>query len=205
MEMKALLESYQQLRQKPAVTTGKSNVTAGAANKTAATPSTRSASFDFESGKLEPWKVVEGEFGHLVGNRAKFFRNNGEYNKQGEYYLTTLEPSADAVKGEDQQQGVIVSPLFIAKSGKMTFRVGGGNGPNTYVALCNADGKELLHARGVNNQMMQEASWDLAPYAGQTMFIKIVDASTNGWGHVTADNFQFDADVLRQHPEWTKQ
>ena len=55
-------------------------------------PSTRSASFDFESGKLEPWKVVEGEFGHPIGNRYRVLSQQCEYNKQGQYYLTTLEP-----------------------------------------------------------------------------------------------------------------
>ena len=83
----------------------------------------------------------------------------------------------------------------------MTFRVGGGGGPATYVALCTADGTEVQTARGVNNQVMQKAGWDLAPYAGKKMFIKIVDQSTDGWGHVTADDFQFDAEVLAEYPE----
>ena len=106
-----------------------------------------------------------------------------------------------AERGSDQQTGVIVSPLFIPKGGEMTFRVGGGGGPATYVALCTADGTEVQTARGVNNQLMQKASWDLAPYVGKKMFIKIVDESTDGWGHITADNFQFDAEVLAEYPE----
>jgi len=96
---------------------------------------------------------------------------------------------------------VIVSPLFIPKGGEMTFRVGGGGGPATYVALCAADGAEVQTARGVNDQVMQKASWDLAPYAGARMFIKIVDKSTDGWGHITADNFQFNAEVLAEYSE----
>ena len=40
--------------------------TNGAAPKTPAGPTERSASFDFESGKLTPWKVLAGEFGHLI-------------------------------------------------------------------------------------------------------------------------------------------
>lgn len=171
------------------------------AKKTAAVPSTRSASFDFESGKLEPWKVVEGKFGHIIGNRAEFFRNENEYNKQGEYYLTTLEPSADAERGMDSQTGVIVSPLFVPERGAMTFRVGGGSGGSTYVSLCTADGKEVQFARGVNDQVMQEATWELSPYAGKKMFIKVVDQSTDGWGHITVDDFQFDAKVLTEYAE----
>ena len=146
------------------------------APKIPAKPSARS-SFDFESGKLEPWKVVEGQFGHLIGNREEFFGQGGEYNKQGKYYLTTLEGSSDAKRGSDLQTGVVVSPAFIPKAGDMTFRVGGGSGQGTYVALCTEDGKEVLKARGVNNQAMQSVKWNLTPYAGKKMFIKIVDQS----------------------------
>ncbi len=202
-EMSALLATYAPPKQVSAPRSGNAKTTAtkGAARKTPATPSARSASFDFESGRLEPWKVIVGEFRHIVGNRDRFFHNKGEYNKQGDYYLSTLETSRAAERGSDQQTGMIVSPLFIPKGGEMTFRVGGGGGPATYVALCTADGTEVQTARGVNNQLMQKASWDLAPYVGKEMFIKIVDESTDGWGHITADDFQFDAEVLAQYPE----
>lgn len=171
------------------------------ATKTAATPSTRSAYFDFESGKLDPWKVVEGKFGHVIGSRDRYFNNRGAYSKQGKYYLTTLEISADAARGADKQTGVIVSPPFIPKGGEMTFRIGGGRGRSTYVALCLAGGKELIRARGANTEVMQKVIWDLAPYAGKKLFLKVVDQSTTGWGHVTVDNFQFDAEVMTQSPE----
>ena len=167
-----------------------------AAPKIPATPSKRSASFDFESGKLEPWKIVEGKFGNIIGNRDEFFGAGGEHNKQGKFYLTTLEGSPTAERGSDPQTGVIHSPVFIPEAGEMTFRVGGGRGPDTYVALCTEDGKEVLHARGINNQAMQLAKWDLTPYAGKKMFIKVVDQSKTGWGHITADNFQFDGKIL---------
>ena len=142
-----------------------------------------------------------GNLGIPSGIGPSFFHHRGEYNKQGDYYLTTLEPSAEAAKGMDSQTGVIVSPLFVPESGKMTFRVGGGDGSATYVALCSEDGKEVERARGINNQVMQNAVWDLAPYVGRKMFIKIVDRSTTGWGHITADDFQFDAKILPDYPE----
>ena len=36
-------------------------------------------------------------------------------------------------------------------------------------------------------------------YAGRKAFIKIVDQSTSGWGHVTADHFQFDGKLLKHY------
>lgn len=102
-ELAALLETYNPPKRTPGQKQGKNTprktriragAKANAAPRIPATSSTKSASFDFESGKLEPWKVVDGELGHIVGSRDKFFHNQGEYNKQGEYYLTTLEATA---------------------------------------------------------------------------------------------------------------
>ncbi len=198
-ELSALLATY-----RPAAPAGRAPGKSGKpAKKTPATPSKRSASFDFESGQPAPWKVVEGEFGHLVGSRKHFIRSKVAYNKQGRHYLTTLESAPDAERGMDAQTGVIVSPLFIPKAGPMTFRVGGGSSPKTYVALCQADGKELQQARGINSQTMQAVTWDLTPYAGRKLFLKVVDQSTAGWGHLTVDDFQFDAEILKELPKLT--
>lgn len=189
------------LKQPPTRRGPPGTATNNAALKTPAGRSNRSVSWDFESGRLHPWRVVAGEFGHLVGNRSTFFNNQHEYNKQGEYYLSTLEPSSTAKKGRDLQTGIVVSPLFIPEAGNMTFRIGGGRGRNTYAALCTADGKEVEFARGVNDQTMQKAVWNLTPYVGEKLFIKIVDNSTTGWGHITADDFQFDGKVLPEYPD----
>lgn len=199
-EMQAKLQAY---RGKTAKVT-KPKPQRQAAPKIPATPSNRSVCFDFESGRLEPWKIVEGKFGHPIGNRDEFFNNNGIFNKQGRYYLTTLEASPRADTRTDRQTGVIISPLFVPTGGKLTFRVGGGGKANTYVALCTADGTEVETARGVGWHQMQHARWDLTPYQGKTMFLKIVDQATGGWGHITVDHFEFDAKVLTQFPEWTK-
>lgn len=200
-EMKALLASYAPKQRSPLPKTNISQAVGKPAMKTAATPSSQSASFDFESGELKPWKIAAGKFGHPIGNRDRFINLKEAYNKQGDYYLTTLEVSTDAAKGADIQTGVIVSPMFIPAGGKMTFRVGGGRGQKTYVALCKEDGTELQTARGSNTQVMQNAGWDLAPYAGKKLFIKVVDQSIDRWGHVTVDDFQFNAKVLEQTPD----
>ena len=185
------------LNQKPGV---KSSSSRKVAPKIPASQSKRSVHWDFESGKLEPWKVVAGKFGHLIGKRSEFFGNaGGEYNKQGDFYLTTLEPSGDAARGMDSQTGIVVSPMFIPKDGAMTFRVGGGKGDSTFVALCSADGKEVEKIRGDNKQAMLQARIDLKPYAGKKMFLKIVDQSTSGWGHITADHFEFDGEILEEY------
>ncbi|MEO1527038.1 MAG: sulfatase-like hydrolase/transferase [Planctomycetota bacterium] len=199
-ELNELLANYQPKSGPAKRNNAKQKKPAGnPAKKIPAEPSKRSVSFDFESGSLSPWKITQGRFGHPVGGRKQFFRNLGDYNKQGRYYLTTLEAAADAERGNDKQTGVIVSPCFIPEAGSMTFRVGGGSRAETYVALCKMDGTELLKAHGVNDQTMQAVAWDLTPFAAQKLFLKVVDRSQIGWGHITADNFQFDGEVLDEY------
>ena len=200
-ELSGLLDTYMPQRSKPAPRKKNTTPPGKPARKKPAGKSSRSASFGFESGKLAPWKVIEGRFRHIIGSRERFFRDLGDYNKQGKYYLTTLESAPNAARGDDKQTGVIVSPLFVAGKGTMTFRVGGGSGQRTYIALCSADGKELKKAHGINNQTMQEAEWDLRPYAGKKLFLKVVDQSETGWGHITADDFEFDVKVLKDYPK----
>lgn len=200
-ELKAILANYAPPKQKPRPQKRNPRMSGNPAKKTPATPSLRSASFDFESGKLEPWEVIDGKFEHVIGSRDRFINNKADYNKQGKYYLTTLEVSADAARGSDKQTGLIHSPMFIPSGGKMTFRVGGGGGPKTYVALCLEDGTELQKARGINSEVMQEVTWNLAPYTDKKLFLKVVDQSTEGWGHLTVDDFQFDAEVLTKSPD----
>ena len=195
-EMQALLNTYRPKQPAGKRRGGKANP----AKRTSAKPSSGSW-FDFESGRLEPWKVAAGKFGHPVGSRDYYFnKKNGPINQQGRHYLTTLEGGANATKGFDSQTGVIVSPLFVSKGGRMTLRVGGGGGEETYVALCSADGKELKQARGINKPAMQEVAWNLAPFAGQKLFLKVVDQSTTGWGHITVDFIQFEGEILDEHP-----
>ena len=198
-EMRTILNTYKSKRKsKPAI--AGTGLTRNAAPKIPAKPSKQSVCLDFESGKLTPWKVVDGEFAHLIGNR-EFFFTGAEFNKQGKHYLTTLETSATEDTRTDVQTGVVISPLFIAKPGTMTFRIGGGGGTKTYIALCSEDGAEMLKASGAGGHLMQKAAFDITPYADKKIFLKIVDQSKGSWGHITVDHIEFDGEVL---PDYAK-
>lgn len=138
--------------------------------------------FDFETGDLQGWKVVEGEFADLVGQRPV-----ERYKKQGTYYLTTLELDG---KSHDRMTGVIDSPVFLLEGDSVSFLVGGGNHRNTYVALCSQQGKELLHARGKRTEAMDRVTWDVSKLVGKRVFLRVVDENTGGWGHIAFDDFR---------------
>jgi arylsulfatase A len=152
--------------------------------------------FDFESGDLQGWRVVEGSFEALINDRRNFHHSHGgaAYNKQGRYFLTTLERK-EGGKGKDAQTGVVESPVFRITGGRASFLVGGGRHPDTYVALVDAEtGKEQLKAQGGNTEIMFRVNWDVSAYRGQKMFLRIVDRHTGSWGHVTFDDFSAEAE-----------
>jgi hypothetical protein len=143
--------------------------------------------FDFETGDLQGWKVVEGSFGMLVCDRARFHNTGEIYNKQGKYFLSTLE-QADGTPN-DGFTGVVQSPVFRLAGPDMSFLVGGGDHPDTYVAICTLDGLEIAQGRGKNTETMQRVQWRLPELVGKEVYLRVVDGNTGGWGHVTFDDF----------------
>lgn len=143
--------------------------------------------FDFESGDLQGWQVVEGAFGRLVSDRTKEHHGGAPYTKVGTFFLSTLE-SADGTRPDDRFEGVIESPVVVLEAPEVTLRVGGGKGDGVYVALCTLDGREVAAARGANSQTLQAHSLSVPACVGQPVFFRVVDRAVGSWGHITLDH-----------------
>ena len=156
--------------------------------------------FDFETGDLQGWEMVEGDFDKILCNREFEFHHQAKYTKQGDYYLSTLERKGHD-RPDDGPTGIIESPVFVITGPKASMRVGGGSHDTTYVALCTLDGKEQLVAKGRNAQTMYPVTWDVTPWIGQKVFLRVVDRHRSGWGHITFDDFsvegRLDAEATR--------
>ncbi|MBM3501670.1 MAG: hypothetical protein FJX74_23705, partial [Armatimonadetes bacterium] len=146
--------------------------------------------FDFETGDLQGWTVVEGGFDLLVSDMKEFRNTPGTpYNKQGTYYLASIETRD--YRGNDRMTGVVQSPRFRLESRYLSFLVGGGTGTGVYVALCLADtDDEVRAARGDNDETMRRHIWDAGEFVGEEVYLQLVDRETGGWGHVTCDDFR---------------
>ncbi len=149
--------------------------------------------FDFETGDLQGWQIVEGQFDYIVSDR-QFYHNrypeapDNKYNKQGKYYLSTVEQQPGK-PSKDAMTGVLESPVFVPAGPEMSFLVGGGTMETVYVALCTADGRELVKARGRQTEIMQRVTWNLPELVGQPAFLRIVDHCSGSWGYVAFDDF----------------
>ena len=149
--------------------------------------------FSFETGDLQGWQIVEGSFGKLISNRATEYHTQKPFGKDGTYFLSTLDTQTGP---SDDFKGTIESPLVMIDSPTVKLHVCGGGGTDVYVALCTAEGKELLVARGQGNQVMKQVEWAVpAEHLGKPLFFRVVDHATGGWGHIIVDDITFSGKV----------
>ncbi|MBI9016798.1 MAG: hypothetical protein JEZ07_05995 [Phycisphaerae bacterium] len=148
--------------------------------------------FNFETGDLGDWVIFEGAFGLLVCDRATFHNGGEPYNKEGTYYLSTLETTL--YTPTDSHTGIVESPVLILTEPQISFLVGGGSVYATRVAICTVDDNgeltEVDAAHGINSEIMQAIDWDKPELINQRIIIRVIDQSTSSWGHITMDNFR---------------
>lgn len=150
--------------------------------------------FDFEGGVLDPFEITEGSFGKPIGNRDVDFNGSIPIEKQGKYYLTTVESGSGY---SDSYMGVIKSPTFtidVKNNPIVTFLIGGGSdSAKEYVALCKEDGSIVAKATSSRNlYVFEEQQWDLTGKVSEydRLHLEIVDNSSGAWGQIMFDNFR---------------
>ncbi len=143
---------------------------------------------DFNPTAIKGWSNVSGT-AFLASNSLVYdeiYSPGGKFNKAGTYHLWGFKD------GGDSQIGVLKSEIFtLGGNGGIDFLINGGKDlTNLYVALVrNSDGVELFKETGRNSEAYQRVFWDASAYIGQDLYIKIVDNSTGGWGHIGVDDF----------------
>ncbi|MDF1852787.1 MAG: sulfatase-like hydrolase/transferase [Verrucomicrobiales bacterium] len=145
--------------------------------------------FTFETGKLEGWTVVEGQDGPTISGEKALPKHTGRpFNRQGKFHLTTIATR----KGfTDEHQAVFQSPPFVIEGSQASFLASGGFDPeNLYIGLVDGETKEVLcSAGGAGGPQMKRTTWDVSPWKGKTVYLEVVDRNTEGWGHLTFDDF----------------
>lgn len=148
--------------------------------------------FDFETGDLQGWEIVEGQFDYFVSDRPEFHNRypgvERRYNKQGRYYLSTVEQQPGK-PSNDGMTGVAESPVFVPSDGVMTFLAGGGSSAQTYVALYTLDGNEVVKVHGHNTEVMSRIRWNLPQVVGKAVYLRMVDTNSGRWGYIAFDDF----------------
>lgn len=142
---------------------------------------------DFETGKLTGFTSISGNaFSDArIANEVSFW--GGPFNQQGTWHMWGFKNATDDTPtGEMRTQNFTLSG-----NGQISLMIAGGNDlANVYVALCNSAGAELVKATGSNNEAYTTVSLNGASYVGTTCFLKVIDNSTTGFGHINLDDIR---------------
>ncbi|WP_082865798.1 S-layer homology domain-containing protein [Paenibacillus crassostreae] len=153
---------------------------------------------DFATGDLTGW-IAEGDaFKDVHVTNAQLFWDTIYFNPSqkipGGYHLWGFNEAA----GGDSSTGTLKSQNFVlGGNGKINFLVSGGRDMDKlYVALVRAsDGKELFKEIATNYEEYQRKNWNASQYIGEELYIKVVDQSTGGFGHINVDDFNVPVKV----------
>lgn len=160
--------------------------------------------WDFETGDLRGWTASGDAFTYqpTFGDNPTA-RNRGQASKhEGEYWVGGYEkrPSPTDPAGQiqgDGPQGTLISQSFTIKMPTISLLVGGGCDPNTVYVELVVDKQSVIKTTGKCTETMERAFWSVKPFMGRTAQIRIVDASSGGWGHINVDDVRFLAAVTK--------
>lgn len=138
---------------------------------------------DWESGRYDYWTIS----GNAFGDRPALGEYEGQQKisgERGKFFVNSFQPG-------DAGTGRLRSKTFKIKSDYIHLLVGGGKKPGVTCVNLVVDGQTILSAYGQDTERLSPVCWNVASRRGKAAHIEIVDESTEGWGHVLADDIIF--------------
>ena len=144
----------------------------------------------FETGTLAGWKA-EGDAweNQPVEGDTVAIRKRGNSQHAGKFWLGGYE------RGGDKGTGTLTSTSSIATHPWASFLLGAAADANTerVEIVEEATGKIIQSSSAAQQENMKRVAVNLEAVAGKRIFIRIIDQSKAGWGHVNFDDFVFHA------------
>ncbi|HOX37174.1 MAG TPA: GH116 family glycosyl hydrolase [Candidatus Brocadiia bacterium] len=144
---------------------------------------------DFEGQDYGRWKV-EGE---AFGAKPAEGTLTGQQNVSG--FLG--KGLVNTFIAGDAPQGKLTSPPFKIEREFINFLIGGGNHKGKTCMNLLVDGKTVKTATGVNDEKLKWWSWRVKEFEGRDAVLEIVDANSDGWGHINIDQIEFSDKTKR--------
>lgn len=147
----------------------------------------RQLNLDFETGTLDDWTVegVAFEGQPIRGDTIAARRADSRSGHTGEYWIGGFEKLRDA------PVGTLTSAPFVASARYASFYLGGGSVDRVRVELFAVGEKEpFFTIGGKNKEDLEQVVVDLRRVQNNEMYVRLVDASNSGWGHINFDHFR---------------
>ena len=101
------------------------------------------------------------------------------------------EKLANSFTAGDAPQGKMISPAFRIERPFVNLLVGGGSHQSQTCVNLVVEGRLAHSAVGRSTEQLHWESWYVQDLTGHQGRIEIVDASSEGWGHVLVDQIEF--------------
>ena len=150
-------------------------------------PDGKPLNLDFESGDLRDWTATGDAFaGQPVKGDAVFARRQDMKSEHaGQFWVGTYERNGDPA------QGTLTSVPFLVTHRYAAFLIGGGPTDATRIELVRKENNRVFYkTSGDRSENMHRVVVDLNDLMGKEIFIRLVDASEGGWGHINFDDFR---------------
>ena len=139
---------------------------------------------DFEGRDYGAWEVTGEAFGRGPARGTL----DGQMEVSG-YQGRRL---VNSFRGGDGATGTLTSPHFVLERPYLNFLIGGGGHAGETCMNLLVDGAVVRTATGPNtepggSEALRWQHWDVSELAGKEARIQIVDARTDGWGHINVD------------------
>lgn len=160
---------------------------------------TSGITWDFETGDLRGWTKTGTAFDTqpTYGDNPTARHRGQPSRHQGNYWIGGYEnrhrptDTPGRVQG-DGPQGTLTSQPFTITSNTISFLIGGGCDINTVRVELLIDGQPVMKATGKCTETMERVTWNVVPFKGGSAQIRLIDASSGGWGHINFDDVRFE-------------
>jgi hypothetical protein len=139
--------------------------------------------FNFETGTYQGWTKTGTAFGDAPAV-ASIASQQPVINYEGNYFVNSF------YQGSDAATGTLTSPEFILNAESVEFLIGGGQNKTTIFFEMVVEGKTVLQATGERSEVMRKVTWNVSPWMGKKVRFRIVDQSSQSWGHILVDDIR---------------
>jgi putative membrane-bound dehydrogenase-like protein len=143
---------------------------------------------DFEAGDARDWTATGAAFDRqpIWGDTVLPRRPGSISGHRGDRWVGTYEIAGDA------PQGTFTSTSFRVTHPWASLMIGGGSQRTTRVEIVLAETQEVVFSTsGQDAEQLQPVVADLTKHVGEDAFLRIVDESSEPWGHINYDHFRF--------------
>ncbi len=139
--------------------------------------------WDFERGDYYGWTVYQDAFGEHPVDRP-FPGQQHVAGVQEEYFINSY------LDGRDLPRGMMESWPFRIDGDVLSFKIGGGEDLERLCLELWIGGHRIARATGNRSETLRQVAWDVSACRDRVATIRIVDISSDVWGHILVDDIQ---------------